>query len=206
MKKKKLIILLAVIVILGTIILSAVASGTSKMSKAAEIHKNNKDKPEEVVAIVNGKEIKSKNVKAIKEAQEIMNINKSEKEIIETIIIDHLLLKESEKHNITVTDEEVNNIIEFQKEALSNNKETYSELTDYVKALDMTEEEYWQMLRPIYKKRAILGKHKQLLKEEFINSNKNSLNKNTNINNLFEEYYIEYKGNLLKNADVKILY
>jgi len=195
--------IIAAIAVVSTIAIVSVTLGSDNHTLLGKIYKQANTEKSQVVAKVNGKEIKSNSIEAMINSFELTGQKKSKKEIIEKIVIDELLLQQAEQNNIVISDEELNSVLEQLKDNFPRDEEGYKNFKNTLNGMGISEDEYWDMARPVYKKVFTIGKFKnKILRQDF-------LAKNTDIpehekNDKFEEYYLKYKKDLLDKNNIEI--
>ena len=211
--KRKNIILGICIVIMAAAILSLLDKdifATSKMTAFGVFNKNARSNKENItnknngsiLAKVNGKPIESYDVDNYLESYRMFDIKKSKRELVDKIIMDILLIDEAEKTNITVSDEDIDREINLIKESLLKDDKTYKGIKEFMIGSQLSEDEYWEMIKPIYRKRFTIGKLKNIyLREKFVNSNPD-INP-SELDKKFEVYFNEFKEDLIKKAKIE---
>lgn len=76
----------------------------------------------------------------------------SDSEILNKIIERQVIYKSAQIDGITVTDEELSNAIQKAKDTIKSYDEQYNSFQVYIKGLNMTEDQYWESVKPVYKK------------------------------------------------------
>lgn len=118
-----------------------------------------------VLATVNGKSITQLNVDIARKTSTF-----SEKEMIEKIIDDELLLTMADKLKVNASDDEAESEMKKQRsliEKADNKSEIKETINDIIKQLGITEEEYWNSyVIGGYKRALIIGKVRKKLGAE----------------------------------------
>lgn len=147
--------LFSVLLLLTTVVL--ILASCSKSKDVVTLKDNSK-----VLATVEGKNITQQQVDII-----IKTSFLSEKEIIEKLIDNELLLTKSKELKIRVTDDEAKAEVQRNRELIEkadNKEEAKALIADIIKLLEITEQEYWETyVVQAYKSTLIIGKTKQKL-------------------------------------------
>lgn len=129
----------------------------------------------------------------------------TEKEVTENLITDTSLITEAESQGLSVSYDEAKSYAEQTRSALEDMDSDQAEemknvLADYIKALGISEEEYWNEVAPkAYQESLTIGALKQQKFEE-------EQTKNEDITqNQFEQTWSEYSEDVVKDADVEIV-
>lgn len=159
--------------------------------KQAEILANAGDG---VVATIDGEKITKKGFDTYKLFINNGNNNHSDKEILDNIINRQVVYNKALKDGITVTDQEVSDAINAAKETLSSFPEQNAAFEENIKGLNLTDDQYWESVKPTYEKALICGKYKNSLKDKFAKDN-----------NITDKTELETKFNIFYNQHVKDL-
>lgn len=92
---------------------------------------------------------------------------------------------------VSVTDEEVQNVIYELKNNLSEDKEAYDQLMAYLAGRKITEEEYWQEIKPIYIRNLTIQKYLESMEEQALKDSQNSKKTEEEIREKADEQLIE---------------
>lgn len=92
---------------------------------------------------------------------------------------------------VSVTDEEVQNVIDELKNNLSEDKEAYDQLMAYLAGRKITEEEYWQEIKPIYIRNLTIQKYLESMEEQALKDSQNSKKTEEEIREKADEQLIE---------------
>ena len=167
-------------------------------------------KTDEPVLVVNNEVITKEDVNFYKENVDfIQEANEqpilSEKEITEDLITNTSLITEAETQDLSVSLEEAKAFAEQTRKSLEDlntpeAKESKELLTQYIKSLGISEEEYWNEVAPkAYQESLSIGALKQQKFEE-------EQEKNENISqDQFEQVWSEYTEDVVKDSDVEIV-
>lgn len=137
----------------------------------------------------------------MRKGYEILGVQKSEDEIFKSLVVDLLLIEEAKENNIVISKEFVNEQIKIQMEYLKNDNQAFEDFKDFITSAGITEQEYIELVTPIHERLLIIGAYKkQILLPLFIENNPEIPEEN--INEEFEKFYIEYKNNLFKSANI----
>ncbi|ERI93901.1 hypothetical protein HMPREF1982_01336 [Clostridiales bacterium oral taxon 876 str. F0540] len=153
MKKKISTLLVALIFVIGI-----TACSSQKMATIKDTSK--------VLATVEGKNITQQMVDMAR-----TNSTFTEKQMIEKLLDDELILLKAKELKITVTDKEAKaeakkqrNLYEDTLQKADNKDEVKATMDDFIKKLGITEEEYWNSyVVQAYKNALILGKTREKL-------------------------------------------
>ena len=92
---------------------------------------------------------------------------------------------------ISVTDEEVQNVIDELKNNLSEDKEAYEQLMAYLAGRKIAEEEYWQEIKPIYIRNLTIQKYLESMEEKALKDSQEGKNTEEEIREKADEQLIE---------------
>lgn len=117
--------------------------------------------------------------------------------LLDKLIENEVIKEQALKEGISVSDEEVNNAIEQQKQAFANDSKSSEFLKNYIQGLGISEDQYWENMKPGIKNALIRGKYLNKNMELFKKDNPD-INANE-FTAKFNEFY-KNKINDLKNS------
>ena len=88
----------------------------------------------------------------------------------------------------------------MERKYLKKDSKQYEAFKEYIRGLKMNEDEYWESVKPAYKKTLMRGAYKNALKEKF---KKVKLESNDEINTNFSEYYNRKIKDLISHTKVQ---
>lgn len=207
--RRKIIPITVLVVILSVIATSGVVYGTSIMDRGKEIGRRQtamqsslKD-PDEIVATINGQEVTKQEFETFKLLRN-QNNSYTDRELLDKMIEKQVLYTEAVNQGFEATDDEVNAAIKDVKQALQEdqNQEQYEFLKNYLDELGITEEQYWSdFVVTEYKEVFSINNLEDSLKANFIKEN--HISDAAKMNSAFDEYYDQYKKDLISKADVQ---
>lgn len=158
-----------------------------------------------IVAMFNGEKITKKGFDTYKLIMNSGSIKLSDKEILDKIVERQIEYKQAIKEGITATDEEVNNFIKSAQDTVKITDNDYAAFKDYISGMNMTEEQYWESVKPAYKKAIICGKFKKSLKEKFAEEKniKDELQLNKEFNVFYNQYLKDLKSKVKIETNLK---
>jgi parvulin-like peptidyl-prolyl isomerase len=155
-----------------------------------------------VIAVVDGTEILSKDLEILKISSDLAEKEVDEAEALDKLIEKQLVYNAAIESGIDVSDSEVDRIIEQTKQALEQDDDANAQQAEYIAGLGISEEEYWEMVKPIYKKMLIMGKYKNsFIKEQFIKEN--NITDAKAIEQEYAEYFKEHVESLKSKANIE---
>lgn len=201
-KKSIVTISLILVLIVSLIIVYAVDENTN-MSLVGKRLKEIRSKEDKVIVIVDGEEITQNEFDVQSISRELGNANKTDKEILDSLIEKQVVYNEAVRKGITISEDRIDEIIKLNQQSIKQNPEYYKQLKGIIDGLGITEEQYWKDARPIYNKILVMGEYKNnYLKSKFMEENKNK-----DITNFSEEYKEYYKKHIESlKAEAKIEY
>ncbi|WP_083826378.1 SurA N-terminal domain-containing protein [Clostridium sp. BNL1100] len=138
-----------------------------------------------MVATINGEKITKKGFDTYKVM--INSENKlSDKEILDKIVESHVVYMQAVKEGFHVSDQQVEAAIKSAQEAIKMDSKQYEAFKEYLSGLKISENEYWESVKPAYKKALIRGAYNNALKQKF---NKAKIENNNEHNSKFSEFY-----------------
>lgn len=164
----------------------------------AEILANPEDR---VVATIDGEKITKKGFDSYKLFINSGETKLSDSQILDKILDRKVIYDKAIQDGIVATDEEINSALKTAQRVMSENHDQYEAFKDYIRGLNMTEDQYWDSVKPAYKKFVICGKYKNTLKEKYGEDNK--IEDKTELNNKFRDYYNQYVNDLKNKAKVE---
>lgn len=170
--------------------------------KNAEI---NQVQSEDVVAKVNGVQISKDKFDSYKAGLANASGEFTDKEIIDKLVEQEIIMQEIKRLGYTVTDAEV---VKFNNERfalLDEDPAAYQIIKDYVDGLGVTMEEYKEMSLEISKTALLANKYKADIQKEFIEKNPQLKSKTSaQKQQKFEQYFADKIETLYEKADVEI--
>ncbi len=154
---------------------------------------------DDIVATIDGEKISKKGFDTYKAM--INSENKlSDKDILNKIVESHVVYTQAVKEGFHVSDQQVEAAIKSSQETLKKDSKQYEAFKEYIRGLNMSENEYWESVKPAYKKTLMRGAYKNALKEKF---KKDKLENNDELNTNFSEYYSQIIKDLISQAKVE---
>ncbi|ACL75444.1 SurA N-terminal domain-containing protein [Ruminiclostridium cellulolyticum] len=198
-KKVVIIAVTAVILIFGivgyTFSKSESAAKFFGIKQSQTLTKAGKD----IVATINGENITKKGFNTYKAM--INSENKlSDKEILDRIVESHVVYTQAVKEGFRVSDHQVEAAIKSAREEISMDSKQYKAFKEYISGLKMSEDEYWESVKPTYKKALIRGAYKNALKQKF---KKVKLEDPNEVNSKFSEFYDREIKDLISQAKIQ---
>jgi hypothetical protein len=127
----------------------------------------------------------------------------SDKQVLDKILDRQVIYNQAIKEGISVSDDEISSSIKSAQESIKAVSSQYESFKEYLSGLNMTENQYWESVKPTYKKALICGKYKNALKEKYIQAN-NIKNKNsTEIDSEFRDFYAQKVKDLKAKTKVE---
>jgi len=125
--------------------------------------------PSTILAEVNGTPIYKKNIMYMALICQIAGIDQSTDELLDQAIRDVLYFDEAKKRGLLVSEQEVEEHVKnvrvvIEESVDASNIKAFIEIQ--LKALDMTEEEYWAMLPIVYQKAFTVGKLREQIADD----------------------------------------
>ena len=122
-----------------------------------------------IIAEVNGAPIYKKNIMFMALISQIAGIDQTTEELLEQAIRDKLYFNEAKKRGLLVSEQEVEehvkNVMVVMEESVdADNIKAFIEIQ--LKALDLTEEEYWANLPSVYQEAFTIGKLRQQIADD----------------------------------------
>ena len=154
-----------------------------------------------IVATIDGEKITKKGFDSYKLFVNSGETKLSDSQILDKILERKVIYDEAVKDGIVATDEEIANAIKTAQSVISESNDQYISFKDYISGLNMTEDQYWESVKPAYKKFVTCGKFKNALKVKYSNDNK--IADKTELNNKFRDFYYQYVGDLKSKAKVE---
>ncbi len=155
---------------------------------------------EQLAAVFMGGRITWEQVELLKNNYEIYGIERTDEEIIQKLAVNELLMKEAKTHGILVEDERIDEEINKALHSIKKDPEALKKFNDYLDAAGITEEEYVEKARPVYKRLLMIGMYKkQVLEPQFMERIMEEPEKE---HETFEAFYKSYREELLDNAHI----
>jgi hypothetical protein len=201
-KKFKLVFILLGILILSCGSVYAVQNDSISKAfgiKHAEILASVGD---ESVATIDGEKITKKGFETYKFLVNSGEQKLSDSEMLNKIIDRQVIYKSAQRDGITVTDEEVLNAIHNAKDIITSDAERYKSFQDYIEGLNMTEEQYWESVKPVYKKALICGKYKNELKQKY--KEENNITDKAELDSKFKPFFDDKVKELKSKMKIEV--
>ena len=192
MKKAHYILIICVCIIA---ILSGLAfAGVFSPGSDADI-KENTDENKTLVS-VNGTPISEKEFEEYKATANFEKEEYSDDELLQRLIEQQLLFGEAKSRGLSVSDMEISEAIASVRDMLvdESNTEARSFIEAYIAEHGITEEEYWESIRPAYERSLAIAKLQNELAQEVGTVEISSED--------FEAYYSDFTAELMKNAEI----
>ena len=156
---------------------------------------------DDIVAVINGENITKKGFETYKLFVNNGESKLTDRQTLDSILEQKVLFDEATQKGLSATDEEVAKLIESTQDIMRENEERFSAFKDYLNGLNMSEDQYWDSVKPAYNKFITCGKLKSALKEKFAEDN-NILDK-TELDTKFRNYYSQYVKELEREATIE---
>lgn len=199
-------ILLGAAAIAALLILAAGCSvlSTGSRAKPTDIEKTSAtaDKSQDIVARIDGEPVTKKGFDSYK-----LSLNSgvesklSDEQILDKIVERQVVYNQAIKEGMTASESEVDSAVKAAQEAIESESKQYEAFKDYISGLNLTEEAYWESVRPAYKKALTCGKYKNSLKAKFNEDNKEKAIHDLNAE--FSKFYDEKVKALVEKAKVE---
>lgn len=201
--KRTITILISAICVI--LLIGSTAFAIQQKSKMKSVGQQQKDiyaaaNANDSVATVDGIPITKKAFDTFKVMYSNSDQKPTDKEVLDMIVERQLLHKQAEKEGITISDEQLNNAIEKMKQDLHNDTQSYSDFKDYIAGLNITEEQYWEQSKPVYKKALAVGQLKSRLKQQYEAEHKSEDAQVVEKN--FGEFYKSYVSDLKQKVKI----
>ncbi len=203
--RNKRTIILGATAIAALLVLAAGCSALSTGSRAKPTDIENTSVPvksQDIVARIDGEPVAKKVFDSYK-----LSLNSgvesklSDEQILDKIIDRQVVCNQAVKEGMTVSEAEVDSGVKAARETMEADRETYAAFREYVKGLGLTEEAYWESVRPVYNKALTCGKYKKALKAKFREDNKEKAIHDLNAE--FTKFYDEKVKALVEKAKVE---
>ena len=156
----------------------------------------------DVIAVVDGAEILSKDLEILKVSSDLAEREIDEAEALDKLIEKQLVYNAAIESGIKVSESEIDKIIKQTKQALKEDDAANAQHMEYIDGLGISEEEYWKMVKPIYEKMLIMGEYKNnFIKKKFIEEN--SITDQKSIEEEYAEYFKEHVESLRDKAKIE---
>jgi len=193
-KSIKLIIGVLVIAIIGTGTVFGVKtySDTSAKEKADRV----------AVAQVNGVDITKGEFELAKKNVEKNGLTLTDKEVLFKLITNEAMTQEAKKNGFTISEDEVKQIIQTQKDKIKSSKGT-EKFKAYLKDVGMSESAYWKDQAVKVRNANIRTQYREHLKTEF--AKKNQVKDMNSLETKFGDFYDDVTSEVMSVAEIKIL-
>ncbi len=199
---KKKIVITAVAIILAFCIIGykfAKSESVAKlfgMAQSQELTNAGND----IVATIDGEKITKKGFDTYKLIVDFEN-KLSDEEILNKIVDRQIVYKQAIKEGFLVSDQQVEAAIKSAQETLKTDSNQYEAFKEYFSGLNMSEDEYWESVKPAYKKTLTCGAYKNALKQKLKKDNK--IEDQNELNSKFSEFYNEKIKDLKSQTKVQ---
>jgi len=149
------------------------------------------------------KKITKESFDILKELYSVADNIPSDEEIIDKLIEKEVIYQQALKDNISVSEEEINQALQAQKDAEYKDSKTYEDFTNLIQGKNISEDEYWDKMKESIKKGLICGKYINKLKEDFKKENPHI--KKDEFQSKYEEYYKNKVLEMKKNIKIEKL-
>ncbi len=140
----------------------------------------------DIVATIDGEKITKKGFDTYKLIIDYEN-KLSDEEILNKIVDRQIVYKQAIKEGFLVSDQQVEAAIKSAQEEIKMDSKQYEAFKEYFSGLNMSEDEYWESVKPAYKKALTCGAYKNALKKKFKTDNK--IEDQNELNSKFSEFY-----------------
>lgn len=139
-----------------------------------------------VVATIGSTSISKKDFDTYKALLSLHSHNVSNKQVLDKIVEREVWYNEALKHNSTVSDHAVDQMVSTIKATIEGNAELSKELHEYLSGIGFSDSQYWERAKPLYKKAFIIGNYKSSLESVF--KQKNHTVSEQDLANQFDAY------------------
>lgn len=181
---------------------SALRTGSRAMPSDIEKTSAPAGKSQDIVARIDGEPVTKKVFDSYK-----LSLNSgvesklSDEQILDKIVDRQVVYNQAVKEGMTASESEVDSAVKAAQEAIKSESKQYEAFKDYISGLNLTEEAYWESVRPAYKKALTCGNYKKALKAKFNEDNKEKAV--SDLNAEFSKYYDEKVKALVEKAKVE---
>ncbi len=156
----------------------------------------------DIVATIDGEKITIEGFDTYKLFLNSSEGNKlSDQQILDKILDRQVVYKQAIKEGMTASEEEVNLAIKSAQEAIELDSKQYEAFKEYISGLKLSEDEYWETVKPAYKKALTCGKYKNVLKEKY--KEENNIQDAKELNSKFIDFYNQKVKELKSNIKVE---
>lgn len=155
---------------------------------------------DDIVAIVDEEKITKKGFDTYK----IMlgSENKlSDEQILDKIVERQVVYMQAVKEGLLASDDQVDSAIKSAQEAIKMDSKQYEAYKEYFSGLNMSEDEYWESVKPAYKKALTCGAYKNKLKQKFRKDKR--IENAKELNSKFNDFYKQKVKQLKSQAKVQ---
>ncbi len=201
--KKVYIVIFTILVVIASFSASSIAGNLVDMwhsvgKSQAKIISTNTD---EFIATVNGVGISKKFLDTTKATQIMSKTSKSDAEIVDGLIQSEILYQDAKQNGYEPSDTEVKRFIEDQKMSIRINPDLFNQMKTYWEALGVSEDEYFQMTKPIIE-RMIVKRDYKLYMQDIYNGKHKSDDKDAQKKG-FDREYQKYIESLLNDGKIE---
>lgn len=192
-KYNKRKITIALVIVISILVFSAVGYAAIQNNTVAKLLGIEQSKAlssagNDIVATVDGEKITKKGFDTYKLFLNSNEGNKlSDQQILDKILDRQVVYNQAIKEGMTASDEEVNSAIKSAQEAIKLDNKQYEAFKEYISGLNLSEDEYWESVKPAYKKALTCGKYKNVLKGKYKEENK--IQDAKELNSKFPDFY-----------------
>lgn len=207
MKKYKLIIICIAVILLVTAVL-VLAIGNSKANNGEDdfiadeensTEAEGNDDDNTPVAKIEDTIITKESFDDYKALWKDADTVPSDSELLDRIIKDEVVYITALKEGVTVSDEELENALQAEKNGYSSDEKTKNATDALCESRNITVDQYWERLKPGIKKAMIRGKYKEKMKEEY----KEEFMSDDIDYTDFDKYYEDKISDLMKKMKIK---
>ena len=201
--KTRFLFITIIIVIVSSLAISA--NNDSLMYLNGQEAKSIQDKNDNtVVASINDSKITNKGFESYKlliNSGKDGDMKLTDKAIIDTMLERELIYSEALKNKFEVSDNTVDEAISVAREELAKDAVLDKQISDYISGQQITEEQYWEMAKPAYRKALICGQYKNSLKQAYAKGN--DIKDYEQLTKKFDEYYKSFIKDLKSKSRVE---
>lgn len=202
--KKKVWIILGVLVIVAALAVGGVYAEKQLkyVDLGSQISENQSIPEGEAAAWVNGTAISKQRFENYKAALAYTQAEYTDEQVLQKLIRQEVLQQEIARLGITVTDEDVKAFNEERFALLDEDETAKQIMTDFVKGLGVTMEEYKEQSLEISKESLLTTKYQEFLTAEFEKQAQPASEQEKS--EAFEEYFDRTLDALVEAAEIKI--
>lgn len=155
-----------------------------------------------IVMSVNGTDITEKEFETFKATTNNSQASYTDEQLLNMLAEQQVLFDEAKRRGLTATNAEIDYAIDVAKAALQEpyQSEVRSFLNSYIEQLGITEDQYWENVRPEYEKSLSIGKLQDQLRMDLVTSNGTDTISTAD----WDTYYNDFTNQLLNSANIQI--